>query len=323
MSMNPPAPAVTCGRAASRETLTLPAASTCKNERQAAVEAAALKIRELERRRHDRLGVGGAPELEPEQRHPADRPLLDHPRHRVRQPLLQQHPRHQRRDAEPQVDRLPRPQLHRRAAGDDLVGPPLHRRELTQRPPHLAADGRVVRRLRRLPLVRREDDMVDKRGRDPYLLRRDRTAGGQSLDLGEDNAAVGPRRQRLVDPAEVRPFVLGRDVAPARPPSSPGRSPRRSGSPGSRATPRPSNSTTRTSSSRRRRVHLAALAAGIDEGVQPDLGQHAGATSGGVGVHVEEHAARQVVRLDLVIADHPPDFRRGQRRTARSGSCRQ
>ncbi len=84
------------------------------------VEAAALEIGELLRRRHDRLGVGGAAELEIEQRHAADRALFDHPGHGAVPAFFDQDARHVGGDAEADVDGVAVAQFLRDAAGDDL-----------------------------------------------------------------------------------------------------------------------------------------------------------------------------------------------------------
>ena len=121
MSTKPPAPAVTCGRTPSLETLTRAVAVDLQEGQQRRVEAAALEIGELVRRGHDRLGVGGAAELEVEQRHAADRALLDHPGHVAVPALLDQDARHVGRDAEADVDRIAVAQLLRDAPRDDLL----------------------------------------------------------------------------------------------------------------------------------------------------------------------------------------------------------
>jgi hypothetical protein len=59
---------------------------------------------------------------------------------------------------------------------------------------------------------------------------------------------------------------------------------------------------------------MAAVEARIDERAQPDLGQHARALGCHVAQHVEQHAARQVPRRNLLVADHGADARRLERR---------
>ena len=66
----------------------------------------------------------------------------------------------------------------------------------------------------------------------------------------------------------------------------------------------------------RRAIHSGALAARIDEGVEADLRENAGGASRGAPQHVEDQAARQVVRFDRVLEDQPPDRRHRQRRGA-------
>ena len=78
------------------------------------VEAAALEIGELVRRLHDRLGVGGAAELEVEQRHAADGALFDDPGHGAVPAFLDQDARHVGGNAEADVDRVAVAQFHAR-----------------------------------------------------------------------------------------------------------------------------------------------------------------------------------------------------------------
>ena len=71
---------------------------------QRAVETRRLEIGELLRRWHDRLRIGGAAELEFEQRHAADRSLLDHPGGIAMTAFLEQDARHIGGNAEAQID---------------------------------------------------------------------------------------------------------------------------------------------------------------------------------------------------------------------------
>ena len=126
-----------------------------------AVEAAALQIRELVRRRQQCIGVLRTSELEAEERHAADRALLDHPGDRAIQPFLEEDARHERGDAEPEVDRLPVAQLLARAPGDDLLGSPRGELELGDRRPIVAGGLGQQDGLGGLQLIRRDDDRID------------------------------------------------------------------------------------------------------------------------------------------------------------------
>jgi hypothetical protein len=98
------APAVTCGRKESLETLTEPVAVDLQEGEQRRIEATTLEIGELIGRRHIGIGIRCAAELEIEQRHAADRALFDHPGHRAMLAFLHQDTRHIGRDAEADVD---------------------------------------------------------------------------------------------------------------------------------------------------------------------------------------------------------------------------
>ena len=63
-------------------------------------------------------------------------------------------------------------------------------------------------------------------------------------------------------------------------------------------------------------VHLAALPARIDESVEPDLREDPCPARGPGAQHIEDQAARQIVCLDRVFQDQPPDRRHRQRRRA-------
>ena len=209
--MKPPTPAVTWGRVARRETLTLPAASTSRNERSARSKPPPWRYGELVRRRHERVRVLGAPEREPEERDPADRALLDHPGHRAVEPLLEEDPGHERGDAEAEVHGLPVPELLGRTPRDHLLRAPLGELEVGRRRPEVAGRLRQKSRLRRLELIRVDHHRVDEDPRDPDLLRRKRPAAGAALHLGDHDPAVVVGRERLVEDARAarpRPRVV-------------------------------------------------------------------------------------------------------------------
>ena len=175
----------------------------------------------------------------------------------------------------------------------------------------------VVGRFGGLPLVGIDDDEIDPVGRHPHLLRPHRTGRRDALDLRDDEAAVVARRQGDVQGAEIAALVLHRDVAVLV----------RRGAADDRHVGRDVREMQPLLAAEFDQaddvvlgcgVHLAAMAARIDEGVEPDLGQHAGALSGGVADHVEQNAARHVIGGQVVGADHLPDLGRFPvRRTAR------
>ena len=177
------------------------------------VEAAALEIGELLRRRHDRLGVGGAAELEIEQRHAADRALFDHPGHRAVPAFLDQDARHVGGYAETDVDGVAVAQFLRDPARDhfgDAERRGLERRERTE---DLARDRRIVGRVGGLLLLGRDDDDVDQNSRHDDVVRAQRSGRGEALDLRDHQAAVVANGERLIERAENAAFVLVGKIA--------------------------------------------------------------------------------------------------------------
>src|SRR6185437_1106936 len=65
-----------------------------EKRQQGGIKARALEERELMRRRHEGLGVRGAPESEVEQGDATDRPLFDDPGDRAVLAFLEENPRH-------------------------------------------------------------------------------------------------------------------------------------------------------------------------------------------------------------------------------------
>ncbi len=208
MSTKPPAPAVTCGRTPSFETLTEPWRSICRKDSSEQSKPDGLEVGELMRRGHDGLGIRGAAELEIEQRHAADRALLDHPGGLAVQALLDEDARHIGRDAEAEIDRPALLQLLRHAARDRLADPELHQGEARQRPEDFARDRRIIGRLRRLPLIGRLDDIVDENARHAHVMRLERPGLGDALHLRDDLAAGVMRRHRKIERAEIGAFLL-------------------------------------------------------------------------------------------------------------------
>ena len=277
---------------------------------QRAIEAAALEVGELMGRGHHRLGVGGAAELEVEQRHAADGALFDHPGDRAVAAFLDEDARHVGRNAKADVDRVALAQLLGDAAGDDLGNVELRQFERRQRPEDFAGNRRIVDGLRRLQLIGRDHDRVDEDARHQHLLRLQRARLGEPFDLGDHHAAVVAHAQRLIERAEIAALVLvGEIAALVR---------------GGRANDRDVGNDRRKEQpfvvgegdaahnrgGGRLGVHRAALAAGIDEGVEADLGQHARPPGRRVAMHVEQDAGGDVVGGNLVVGDHRPDFGR-------------
>ena len=113
----------------------------------------------------------------------------------------------------PRFTTSPSIELERGAAGDHLLQTPVGQFKLSDGPAQLAADGWVVFGLGRLPLIGNDDDPVDQGAGNSHLLRRERPGRGQTFHLGDDDPAVVPRRQCLIESAEIRAFMLRRDVA--------------------------------------------------------------------------------------------------------------
>ena len=55
-------------------------------------------------------------------------------------------------------------------------------------------------------------------------------------------------------------------------------------------------------------VHRAALAFGINKGLQPDLGQYTRPPCGHITVHVKQNARWNIIRFNPVLDDHLPDL---------------
>ena len=166
------------------------------------------------RRLDDRLGVGGAAELEVEQRHAADRALFDDPGHRAVPALLDENSRHVGGNAEADVDRIAVAQLLRHPPRDHLGDVELRRLERRQRAKDFARNGRLVSRVRRLQLIRRDHDVVDEYARHDDVMGAQRAGRRKPLDLGDDNPAVVAHRERLIERPENAALVLVGKVSP-------------------------------------------------------------------------------------------------------------
>ena len=283
-----------------------------EERQQRGIEAAALQIGELVRRRNDGFGVGRASEFESQQRNPADRPLLQDPGDGAVRAFLQQDAGDVGGDAEADVGRHPAGELHGDAAGDDLLRPELGDSECFLGLHGLAADGGVEHGLCGLPLLRLDNDIVDQHAGHVHSHRLQRAGVGAPLDLRDDDAAVVAGRQRLVESAEVGPLMLPRNIAAlvrggAANDGDIGHD-RREIEPGvavelGAADDRVSGGCV---------VHGAALKLRIDEGAEPHLGEHARALGRGVAGHVEKNPARHVVCRNFVIHDEAPNGRHRQ-----------
>ena len=160
------------------------------------------------RGRHDRLRVGGASELEIEQRHAPDGALFDHPGHGAVPTLLDQDPGHVRGNAEADVDRIAIAKFLGYPPCDDLGDIELRRLERRQRPKDFARNSGFVRRVRRLQLIRRDHDVVDEYAGHDDVMGAQRTGGGKPLDLRDHDPAVVAHRQSLIERPENAPFML-------------------------------------------------------------------------------------------------------------------
>ena len=180
---------------------------------QRGIEARALEIGELVRRRHEGFGIGSAAEGEIEQRNAADRPLLDHPGDRAMQAFFKQNARHIGRDAEAEIDGASRLKFHGDTARDDFLDVEIRQREIFQWMENLAGYGRIVERLRRLLLVGIDDDVVNEDAGNAHIMRLHRAALGDAFDLRNDNAAIVAHRQRLIEAAEIGAFMLIGEIA--------------------------------------------------------------------------------------------------------------
>ena len=112
------------------------------------------------------------------------------------------------------------------------------------------------------------------------------TQGGPLLLIGQVAIFVGGRgaddRHIGVQGGEVQP-ILARKVHPPDQRFGPGRS-----------------------------IHGATFLIGVDKGLHPDLGQHAGPLGRPFAQHVEHDARGDVIGLDLLGQDQLPDQRRGR-----------
>ena len=140
-------------------------------------------------------------------------------------------------------------------------------------------------------------------------MRLQRAVFDDALDLGDDDAAIVVRSQRLLQPAEIGAFMLiGQVAALVGRGGADDRDMRRDG-----RKIEPLLAVELLDAHDRiagGRVHRAALMARVGEGVEADLGQHARPLGGRLAMHVEQDAGRDIVGGDRIVADHLPDLRR-------------
>jgi len=137
-----------------------------------------------------------------------------------------------------------------------------------------------------------------------------RARGGKTPDLGDDNAAIIMRRHGQVESPQIGALLLVSQVAAfvggGRPDNGD------LGHDGLEIEPVLAVKIHVANNRRRRRViHGAALAVRINEGIQPHLGQNAGAFGRSFPVHVKEDARGHIVGGDRVVGDHLTDQWRG------------
>ena len=203
-----------------------------------------------------------------------------------------------------------------------LFGPKFGDLEVVLGPHSLAADGGVKRGLRGLPLLRLDDHEIDQHAGHVNGHRLQRAGVGKPLDLGDHDAAVVARGQRLIERTEVGALVLPGDVA-----AIVGAGAANDGDIGhDRREVEPGVAVEFGAADDRlgcgRVVHGAALQLWIDEGAESDLGEHARPLGRGLAGHVEEDPARHVVGRDRVVGDQAPDGRHRQRgRAGGKGAC--
>ena len=231
------------------------------------------------------------------------------------QAFLDQDARHQRRDPEAERRDVARTELHRRAPRDHLLDAErlgLQGGEIDAR---LARERRIVAGLGRLHLIRIDHDDVDQRAGHVDLAGRDRARRLEAPDLRDHEAAGVARRERQIERAERRRLLGHRDVAAGiGGGAADDRHVRRD-----RPNVQPLLAVELDDADdvlAGRAVHPAAAPARVDEGVEADLGQHPCPARGRVAQEIENQPARQVVGLDRVLQDQPPDRRHGQRRRA-------
>ena len=202
-----------------------------------------------------------------------------------------------------------RRKLHRHAARYRLLDIHLRVAEGGKRAKNLARDRRIVRRQRRLQLVGVDHDVIDQHTGYANVMRLQRAVLDHALDLGNHDAAIVVRGERLFQSAEIGAFVLVGEVAAL----VGGRRADDRNVRHDRAEIEPFVAVElldRHDGVASRRVHGAALMPGIGESVEPNLGRHAGAFRGRLAVHIEQDAGGHVVGGDRIVADHLPDLGR-------------
>src|ERR1700722_5713819 len=123
-------------------------------------------------------------------------------------PFLDQDAGHIGGDAKTDVDRVALSELLCNAPCDHFGGVELWRFERRQGPEDLAGDCGLVDGVRRLQLVRSDDDVVDHYARNHDIVRAKSIGCSETLDLRNDNSAVVPDGQRLINWTENPTLVL-------------------------------------------------------------------------------------------------------------------
>src|SRR5215208_1796423 len=176
------------------------------------VEPAALQQRELVDALQQRLRVKCAPKREPGRREAAHRALLDDPRDVVGVAFLEQHPRDGGGDSKAEVDDGIDLQLGSGPTCYHLFETELDGLDVIEVATYFSGQGGVVEGLRGLHLIGVDNDGVDE---DPgYVDILSRKLGfGESLDLGDDDAAFVVCGVSLVECPEGAALFLVREVA--------------------------------------------------------------------------------------------------------------
>ena len=157
--------------------------------------------------------LAAQPNWNPSRGHPPDRTLLDHPRDGAVEPLFEQNTRHERGDAEAQIDRLALAQLQGGPPGDHLFQAPFGQFKVGGRHPHFPADGRVVVGLGGLSGVGHDDDCVHEHAGHAHGLGGQAAGGDAARNLGDDDAATVVRGQRHIVGAQERSFPFECEIA--------------------------------------------------------------------------------------------------------------
>ena len=236
--------------------------------------------------------------------------------------LLDQDSGHIRRNAETDVDRIAVAQFLCDPSRDDFGDIELRRLEGRQRTKDLARNGRFVRRVSRLQLIRRDDDVVDEYARHDDVMGTQRTRRSKPFDLCNHDPAVVAHGEGLIERPENAAFMLIGKISPFV--GRRGANDRDLRSDGREEQPFVAGEIDAFDDrlGRRLRVHRAAFVDGVNEGVHSDLGQHARPLRRGLAMDIKQNARGNVVGRDRVFGDHLPNRGRLGRRRARTDRSR-